>query len=62
MPMLVVKCPATGEDLKTGLEMSKDDFKTADIFPRSVRCPYCERDHTWYKSDLFFMPSNKAAS
>lgn len=61
MPMLLVKCPATGHDLKTGIEMDKAAFKAADLSPAPVRCPYCEKDHTWYKSDLFFQ-STKAAS
>ena len=62
MPMLLVKCPATGNDLKTGIEMDKAAFKAADLAPAPVRCPYCEKDHTWYKSDLFFKPATKAAS
>ena len=48
MPMLLVKCPATGND--------------DNLSPAPVRCPYCEKDHTWYKSDLFFKPATKAAS
>lgn len=61
MPMLIVKCPATGKDIPTGIEMDKATFKTADLAPAPVRCPYCEKDHTWYKSDLFFKPP-KASS
>ena len=61
MPTLYVKCPATGKDIATGLELTKEAFKSADISPQPVRCPYCERDHTWYKSDAFFK-QQKAAS
>lgn len=58
--MLVVKCPATGNDIPTGIEMTRDAFKAADLSPQPVRCPHCQKDHTWYKSDAFF-PSAKGA-
>lgn len=61
MSILYVKCPATGKDIPTELEMTKEAFKTADISPQPVRCPYCERDHTWYKSDAF-LKQQRAAS
>ena len=52
--MLLLKCPATGHNIQVGIEMDKKVFRTAVLSPGTVRCPKCDRDHTWYKSDLFF--------
>lgn len=61
VPNLYVKCPATGKDISTRIEMDRDALKAADLSPAPVRCPYCEKDHTWYKSDLFFKPTRTTA-
>lgn len=52
--MLLLKCPATGHNIPTGIMMEKNAFKATELSPSTVRCPKCDRDHTWYKSDLFF--------
>ena len=53
MPQLIVLCPATGQGLSTGVDMSPAEFRIAVILPSTVPCPHCHREHTWYKSDAF---------
>ena len=43
--ILMVKCPDTGCELSTGIEMDAATFAQLPDIQSHVRCPACGRDH-----------------
>ena len=52
MGVLLVKCPATGKEFSTGLQLEKASLSS---MPRNhefrTLCPYCKIAHTWHLRD-----------
>ena len=58
MADIVIKCPATGETVATGLTMEADEFdRTDDIGMHTFQCPACDEAHTWNKRDAYLRNS-----
>jgi len=55
MPMIMIKCPATGKDIPTEMAMDKASFEnpTNQMAGNKVGCPHCKTLHTWDKKDAF---------
>ena len=51
--VVMVRCPATGRELSTGVEMDAVTFeRLADIRSR-IKCPVCNLDHDWSTRDAW---------
>ena len=55
MPILLLRCPNTGGEVSTGLNVDAHTF--ADLPDKLVtsNCPLCEEDHTWLKCDARYV-------
>jgi hypothetical protein len=50
--MLVIRCPNTGQEVGTGLSMSKEAFKHPAIKHSAINhCAACGKYHEWAISD-----------
>ncbi len=58
MADIVIKCPATGETVATGMTMERGEFETAEIGMNTFQCPACDEVHTWNKRDAFLRDSD----
>jgi hypothetical protein len=48
MGVIVIRCPHSGEDVSTGIEMDEASFaKLPDILVRSY-CSSCDLQHAWW--------------
>ena len=45
--MVMVRCPVTGRELSTGVEMDAATFERLPEIRAQIRCPACGRDHPW---------------
>jgi hypothetical protein len=45
--IVMVRCPATGRELSTGIEMDAATFERLPEIRAQIRCPACCLDHTW---------------
>lgn len=45
--ILMVKCPSTGCELSTGIEMDAATFAGLPDIRSHVKCPACGLDHLW---------------
>jgi hypothetical protein len=55
MSVLKVKCPETGREISTGIEIDPESFAALpDKLPVS-NCPLCGLDHAWLKCDARFV-------
>jgi hypothetical protein len=51
MPMLMIKCPTTGEAVPTGIEVELDSFVQLPGIHSSLDCPACGAQHIWHPRD-----------
>jgi endogenous inhibitor of DNA gyrase (YacG/DUF329 family) len=55
MSVLKVRCPETGREVSTGIEIDPESFANLpDTLPVS-NCPFCGLDHAWLKCDARFV-------
>jgi hypothetical protein len=45
--IVMVRCPATGRELSTGVEMDAATFKRLPDIHSQIKCPACGLDHNW---------------
>jgi hypothetical protein len=45
--VVMVRCPATGRELSTGVEMDAETFERLPHIRSRMRCPVCSVDHDW---------------
>jgi hypothetical protein len=53
MSAIMIRCPQTGHDIPTGIEMDADAFLRAPVFFSRVHCPLCGREHEWFAKDAW---------
>ena len=57
MGVVMIRCPQTGRDIPTGIEMSGEQFNAAPVFFSRVQCPVCDREHEWFAKDAWVCES-----
>ena len=55
MPVLMIRCPNTGREVSTGLNLAADSFASLPDKLVTSSCPVCGSDHTWLKCDARFV-------
>jgi hypothetical protein len=53
MGMVMIRCPATGHNIPTGLEAEQSDFSTKAVFFARSYCGFCRIDHEWFAKDAW---------
>src|SRR5262249_57860781 len=54
MPMLMIRCPRTGQPVFTGVETDRTSLQRLPDSGGHLRCPICEKDHEWGRRDARF--------
>jgi hypothetical protein len=64
MSVLKVRCPETGGEVSTGIEVDPESFAALPDKLPVFTCPLCGLDHAWLKCDTRFVeePSPLPAS
>jgi len=45
--IVMVKCPTTGREISTGVEMDAATFERLPDIHSHIKCPLCRFDHDW---------------
>jgi hypothetical protein len=53
MPMLMIRCPQTGQAFSTGIDTDPDSFKKIPDVQSFARCPHCGLEHGWRRNDAW---------
>jgi len=53
MGTLLVRCPATGKDIPSGIEVDRQSFEKTPAFTGTIACPFCGVEHAWSKIDAY---------
>jgi hypothetical protein len=62
MGVVMIRCPQTGREIATGIEMGTSEFRRAPVFFSRVQCPLCDRVHEWFAKDAWVSESAEAES
>jgi endogenous inhibitor of DNA gyrase (YacG/DUF329 family) len=57
MGIITIRCPATGRDVSTGIEMS--DVEQLPGVKAKMVCPACGRVHDWTRDDAWLADSGE---
>ena len=57
MAFLMIRCRYTGSSFFSGIETNSQNFNCFPNVPANARCPHCELDHTWWKSEAWLSES-----
>jgi hypothetical protein len=53
MGVLMVKCPATGAPISTGMQADRSSFARTPVFFSRTLCPHCRTQHEWFAKDAW---------
>jgi hypothetical protein len=53
MGVVMIRCPRTGHEISTGIEMARSDFQRAPVFFAHAHCPICRIEHEWFAKDAW---------
>jgi hypothetical protein len=53
MGMLMIKCPQSGQEIPTGIEVDRERFRASPVFFSRSRCPVCQIDHPWFAREAW---------
>jgi hypothetical protein len=51
--VVMVRCPATGRELSTGVEMDAATFERLPDIRSRIKCSVCNLDHDWSTRDAW---------
>jgi hypothetical protein len=51
MPMIMIRCPQTGQQVFTGIETDPASFRRLPNTGGHLRCPVCGKQHEWGRRD-----------
>jgi hypothetical protein len=53
MGMIMFRCPQTGREISTGLEIDAAHFKVSPVFFSRSYCPICRTEHEWFAQEAW---------
>jgi hypothetical protein len=62
MGAIMIRCPQTGREIPTGIEMDTTEFQRSPVFFSTVQCPVCNGEHEWFAKDAWVCDSAKATT
>jgi hypothetical protein len=51
MGIVMIRCPATGREISTGIEIDRSRFECTPVFFARTYCPLCRAEHQWFAKD-----------
>jgi hypothetical protein len=53
MGTVMIRCPRTGQEISTGMEVDATSFKATPVFFARSYCPICRTEHEWFAKDAW---------
>jgi hypothetical protein len=60
MGIVMIRCPATGREISTGIKVDRSSFECSPVFFAQTYCHFCCCEHQWFAKDAWV--EEKAAS
>ena len=53
MGIVMIRCPATGREISTGIQIDRPQFESTPVFFAQTYCPFCRAEHRWFAKDAW---------
>lgn len=53
MGIVMVRCPATGRAISTGIQIDRSSFNSTPVFYSQTFCPLCQVEHQWFATEAW---------
>jgi hypothetical protein len=53
MGRVVIRCPATGRTIPTGIRADRLKFACSPVFFADTHCPVCDASHRWFAREAW---------
>jgi len=53
MGTVMIRCPATGAKISTGIEIDRLKFACSPVFFSDAYCPACDASHRWFAREAW---------
>jgi hypothetical protein len=53
MGIVMIRCPATGHAISTGIAVDRESFSATPVFYSQVFCPLCRIEHEWFAKEAW---------
>jgi hypothetical protein len=53
MGAVMIKCPQTGQHIRTGMIADRNSFESTPVFFARVHCPICRAEHEWFAKEAW---------
>jgi hypothetical protein len=61
MGIVMIRCPATGRDISTGIEADRAEFARSPVFFARSFCPICRTTHEWFAGQAWVAERSESA-
>ena len=62
MGIVMTRCPATGREISTGINVDRPRFECSPVFFAQTYCPFCRSEHQWFAKDAWVKESAASAA
>jgi len=59
--IVMIRCPATGHAVSTGIAVDRESFNATPVFYSQVFCPFCRTEHEWFAKEAWVREPNSAS-
>jgi hypothetical protein len=53
MGIVMIRCPQTGRDIRTGMTADRNTFEATPVFFARAYCPFCRTEHEWFAQEAW---------
>ena len=57
MGIVMIRCPKTGREISTGMEVDATSFSATPVFFARSYCPMCRTEHEWFAKEAWVCDS-----
>lgn len=61
MGVVMIKCPQTGHEIRTGIKADRQRFQSSAVFFARTYCAICRADHEWFARQAWVQEPNEMA-
>jgi hypothetical protein len=53
MGAVMIRCPQTGQHIRTGMVADRSAFESTPVFFALAYCPVCRTEHEWFAKEAW---------
>jgi len=62
MGFVMIRCPATGRPISTGIAIDRRSFDATPVFYSQTFCPLCRSEHQWFAKEAWVQEAEPEAA